>query len=1017
MALKERFPCGYGVCDSVSSSALKSIFLLNGERGCGKSTLVAEWLRIFRANNPEVMVVSYFVGSSGRSSDIMTFMRYCITELQGRYFGIQNEDFYSHDNICDMWSFPLVVEAFVASLTLKPCVLLLDGAEELSAIHGLPSEQAKGFTWLPSNLPNHCKIILTTTASHLSYKYIKERCDVHIADILKISDESTRLSIFQKQLPTSDRFIPTEQLKEILNHKRKVSPLQLAVLASELSSCGIYTNKLDCLENYLDTLSMEQLWSLVIQRWAVDYSWACERKEKKKNRSSITELHGTVMEGWVVDVLCLLCISRCGLSDHDILQLLKLMGYRQHLEVTPLHWASFRAATSKWIQEKPDGLLHICHRYIRDVIEHLLLGAVIPINESLDNSINKSISRKRKRIHQLLIKYFLQLDFSRRVYEELPWHLVMIGNTDELHRFLSDTRTVDLISRNMSYGCQMKMELIHYWQILSSSGKEPAAEYQMTTSEITEGGNNLYRILFFVAQCLKDFGKIKEAENVFLSIESHLITSMYEKSKMEVLLWTQKYLGDLCCEVGSLQDAYMYYKKALANLQSLGPGDLENKKLLKFKGPCQKSAESVIPEELFSALQLDPQATKDIRKSSSLFVVVSGRLMCHLAVLDARMFPGQSNKMLEDTIRHYELFQPTPYEQATIKLAQGLNKFSDGDFSKAEKYFSECLDIRCKLYGKKHILCGEVQECLADLENQKRNNQYSHRIRALNYYTAVIEIKVAFEALTKSVSAKQNLQLSLSNTLLKAGKLLNQTDFGGSKEAIGLLQRSLDLRTSVVGHDHHLSLEVQSILKEVKSASPINKEHFGYQQFNSIQRPKSVQHYKRFDNFLSIINNHDTTLNKAPALNNINSLNQTDGAKDFLSQCSINQEHSMQTLLSTRNIMCVHGKSSLLYKEEKKNPQKAETIPVSQALTLSGRKPTSERIAIVFRPASVYSASMTGPLSTIASLAPLNRPKSSSDIDKFIHKAAWYHVPGRYTTLDVSFPPKRNQLRNKAKMI
>ncbi|MEE6480107.1 hypothetical protein FKM82_012462 [Ascaphus truei] len=142
------------------------------------------------------------------------------------------------------------------------------------------------------------------------------------------------------------------------------------------------------------------------------------------------------MEGWVVDVLCLLSTSQCGLDDHDILQLLQILGYQHNFEVTSIHWAAFRSVASKWIQEKPDGLLHFRHRSFRDAVEHLLLGVVMPIGESLHNYFQNSINHKRKRFHQLLIKYFQNMDLSRRVYEELPWHLKMMGNLNELYRFL-----------------------------------------------------------------------------------------------------------------------------------------------------------------------------------------------------------------------------------------------------------------------------------------------------------------------------------------------------------------------------------------------------------------------------------------------------------------------------------------------------------------------------------------------------------------------------------------------------
>lgn len=76
----------------------------------------------------------------------------------------------------------------------------------------------------------------------------------------------------------------------------------------------------------------------------------------------------------MADVLCLLCISHCGLAEDELLQLLDMLGYRNHQKVTAVHWAAFRNATKHWIQEKPSGLLYFGHQSLRNAVEHKLLG-------------------------------------------------------------------------------------------------------------------------------------------------------------------------------------------------------------------------------------------------------------------------------------------------------------------------------------------------------------------------------------------------------------------------------------------------------------------------------------------------------------------------------------------------------------------------------------------------------------------------------------------------------------------
>lgn len=67
--------------------AYKSILLLSGERGCGKSTLIASWVKYFKSKHPGVLMIPYFVGSTCESSDIMSVIHYFIMELQHRAHG------------------------------------------------------------------------------------------------------------------------------------------------------------------------------------------------------------------------------------------------------------------------------------------------------------------------------------------------------------------------------------------------------------------------------------------------------------------------------------------------------------------------------------------------------------------------------------------------------------------------------------------------------------------------------------------------------------------------------------------------------------------------------------------------------------------------------------------------------------------------------------------------------------------------------------------------------------------
>ncbi|XP_032202458.1 putative tetratricopeptide repeat protein 41 isoform X2 [Mustela erminea] len=259
----------------------KSILLLSGERGCGKSTLIANWVNDFKKKYPSMLMIPHFVGSTCESSDIMSVIHYFITELQYENYGTQLEtDILNEDS--NVLVFPLLVEVFMASISLKPCILVLDGIEELIGIYGISGQKAKDFSWLPSSVPPQCKLILSTVSSSLSYKSLCARPDVRTVELLSAGDEEVKLNIFRQYLfiPSRD---PLRQTRHPSRKRTNLNPLKLTILANELRECRIYRDEYQCLKEYLEVVSIQELWELILKRWIEDYSWTFMPKRAKSD--------------------------------------------------------------------------------------------------------------------------------------------------------------------------------------------------------------------------------------------------------------------------------------------------------------------------------------------------------------------------------------------------------------------------------------------------------------------------------------------------------------------------------------------------------------------------------------------------------------------------------------------------------------------------------------------------------------------------------------------------------------
>ncbi|CAO2581302.1 Tetratricopeptide repeat protein 41 [Lemmus lemmus] len=753
----------------------KSILLLSGERGCGKSTLIASWVSNFRNKYPEVLMIPYFVGSTCESSDIMSI----------------EMDFLNEDS--NVLVFSLLVEAFIASISLKPCVLVLDGIEELIGIYGISGQKAKDFSWLPRSLPPHCKFILSTVSSSLSCKSLCARPDVQTVEFSGMGDEDTKFSIFRQHLSMPDQQC-FGQSKAMLRKKPNLNPLKLTIIASELQECKIYRDEFQCLREYLEVASITELWELILKRWVEDYGWNLQHNEANSDMVAA----GKGLSGWVADALCLLCISHCGLAEDELLQLLDMLGYRNHQKVTAVHWAAFRNASKHWIQEKPNGLLCFRHQSLRSVVEQKLLGVITPVRESSTNMPQNMANHKKVHFHQVLMRYFQRQTIFWRVYQELPWHMKMIGCWEGLCSFVTSPGITYFISKIHNPSLWTRLHLVHYWDVLLEAGcdmseafllcvaKIEAEQYQKikkrpmlsvlecNLSQVTVADKS--RMILFIGSFLKLMGKVNEAERLFLSVEDMLLQS---PSMTEMLLKAQNTLGELYLEIGLTQKGLSYFQKAWSNLLRFTLSDL-------------KSSQKLMKQKVKVMNNLAKSASEEFLKE---------------------------NHILEYATEISKFVTDSPRDQATMKYTEGVLMLATGNVSLAKLKFQECLNIRRQLFGNKNLLVGEIMEFLADLLFfVLGDKEKSQRKQVTEYYKQVIKIKENADSVATCKLVRKQLSLSLSDTLCKLAGHLLSGDFchHAMMEAVGYLYRSLDLRATHLGSSHTSTQGILHLIREIQ---------------------------------------------------------------------------------------------------------------------------------------------------------------------------------------------------------
>ncbi|XP_048463593.1 tetratricopeptide repeat protein 41 isoform X2 [Rhincodon typus] len=774
----------------------KSVLLLCGEKGCGKSTVICNWLKYFTQTNPCILVITHFVGSSCASHDIMSFMRHCILKLRHEYFGAEDHPDAFAEDPADLWVFQMIHKAFMAAISLKPCLLVLDGADQLTGTRGMSAQQVKEFSWLPWPLPDQCRLIVTTALSNLSYKSLLKHEEVHVIQFFnKIADE-VKSHIFQQHLAMPYKEINESQIQNILSRKLSSLPLVLVILANELRVCGAFRNETDCLEEYLQCRSVQELWAAVFKRWIEDYSWVTEKRTCSREKEiSYSYSHSSIsgMKGWVVDILCLLGVSRYGINEKDIQQLLKYLGYKDTNEISSFDWAVFRTATMAWIQERPDGLLNFTHQSIRDAVEYLLLGVIAPVNESTSNSYQNHFNYKKTLNHQLFAEYLSQQKYTLNLYQELPWHLKMSGNLSDLRIVVSDPLIMDLIYQNSKHSYQSKMDLVHHWDLLSEAGFDPTVSYHNMVIEflarpyISENGDNELlnynscsqaTLIWFTAEFLKELDKTAAAEELLLIAQTLLPESCpLSLKETEIYLKVHHSIGQLCVRMGRIQDAEKHFRKALHSID---------------------------------------YASRYIRKNLPEMVRRTARLLFKLANL---VMQGGSTDIRDILQKARRITKKTcdPCAEANLNILEGFQKLHLNKLLEAENYFKQALDIRQKWYGNLHPVVAEVLEPLADLLCYPKYSKSLDWSQSKRLYEQVVKIQEDRMQRATSSEIRDQVNLHRAITIYKLGKLLkSEGNCLARKKAAECLQHSCDLLTELLGPNHHLTMEVRRLLKHTE---------------------------------------------------------------------------------------------------------------------------------------------------------------------------------------------------------
>lgn len=189
----------------------KRVLSLIGASGSGKSSVMAQAVEL---SEPKQSVLVYrFIGTSSRSSNIMSLLQSLCGQI-AKEFGVEaktlareGEDkaWYDMNGLADIFK-----KCLAMATAEKPVLVFLDALDQLS-----DTDNAKALYWLPRELPNHARLVISSLPELESY------LNAAAIEKLDILPEPEAIVILDKWFGAIKRKLTIEQKNLIVQRFRK----------------------------------------------------------------------------------------------------------------------------------------------------------------------------------------------------------------------------------------------------------------------------------------------------------------------------------------------------------------------------------------------------------------------------------------------------------------------------------------------------------------------------------------------------------------------------------------------------------------------------------------------------------------------------------------------------------------------------------------------------------------------------------------------------------------------------
>lgn len=392
-----------------------SCIAIKGNAGTGKTSLISKILQQF--NSSFDLILYSFVGSTTQSADLEFMLKMYIFRINkfleiisGKYDDRNNTlKFYEiKDTLSDLIStFNTAINELSNEYKI---IIIIDSIDQMDNKYG-----AQNLIWLPEVLSDNIKVIISANEGASTYEADRRGWESLKIEPLLYEDRKIFIKKYLKDLYRKE--LSSTQLEKIAESSISSNPLSLTLLLEELRLYGNPLTLNQYIDYYVTSESAEILIDKILSRYEKDFN------------SEYSEL--------VKMTFSLLCISRDGLSESELLDLL---GDSDNNPLPSAIWSPLFLNINKLLINK-SGRLNVFQSFVKNAIK-------IKYFEKDSDMIS---------FRKLIITYFKNRPISQRKLLELPYQLMKTNQWKELCYYIS---IPIIFSRLYQYN---KYELNEYW--------------------------------------------------------------------------------------------------------------------------------------------------------------------------------------------------------------------------------------------------------------------------------------------------------------------------------------------------------------------------------------------------------------------------------------------------------------------------------------------------------------------------------------------------------------------------